>query len=94
MVKNRRGRAGPTLQPRAYREIQRLCKAAKNYGQASTFFSSLIHAAFTAYLLTPHDLQRVMTVLLSPAEFTLWKRGWKRLLNQLLLIKSLVALLC
>lgn len=40
--------------------------------------------AFTAHVLTTHDLKHMVTMLLSPTQYSLWEVGWKTLLNQLL----------
>lgn len=39
---------------------------------------------FSAHVLTLHNKQYIMTMLLSLMEYSLWELGWKRLLNQLL----------
>lgn len=77
-------RAGPRWELLAYGEVKELCKAAKAYRRSSPFFNSLIRATFTAHVITPHYLKHIMTVLLSPTEYTLQKGGMKRLLNQFL----------
>lgn len=79
-------RGGPTTktwEPIPYKEIKELCKAAKEHGRGSHFFRNLLEATFSAYTLVPHDIKNIINCILSPAEYMLWERHWKRHLKTL-----------
>ncbi|KAL2307782.1 hypothetical protein Nmel_000762, partial [Mimus melanotis] len=84
LVRYQRQGANPRHEPITYGEIKELCRAAKHHRRDSPYFNNIIWAVFTAHVLTLHNLKYVMTMLLSPTEYTLWEGGWKHILNQLL----------
>lgn len=67
-----------------YEQLRELCKAEKDFGRNSPYFKNLIQATFAANILIPHDIKNIMSCLLSPSEYMLWERSWKRLLQDLL----------
>lgn len=51
---------------------------AKEHGQGSHFFRNLLEVTFSAHMLIPHDIKNTVNFLLSPAEYMLWERHWKK----------------
>ncbi|XP_015481404.1 uncharacterized protein LOC107203630 isoform X1 [Parus major] len=65
------------------RELKELCKAAKEHRQGSHFFKNLVEATFSVHTLVLHDIKNIMNCLISPAEYMLWERHWKKNLKTL-----------
>lgn len=74
----------PRWEPFPFVHLRDLCKAQRDFGQESSYFKSLVWAAFITNILVPHDIKSIMSCILSPAEFLLWERSWKTLLRDLL----------
>lgn len=73
----KRGRSpGWELVP--YAQLKELCKAGKDYGRGSPYFKNLLQVTFSAHTLVPRDIKNIMSCLLSPAEYMLWERTWKK----------------
>lgn len=71
-------------EPSSYQNIKELCKEQKEFGRESEYFKSLLQATFSSNVLVPHDIKNLLSCLLSPAEYILWERAWKRFLRGLL----------
>lgn len=67
-----------------YMQLKELCKAAKDYGRGSPYFKNLLQITFSNFVLVPHDIKNIISCLLSPAEYMIWERAWKKQLRQLL----------
>ncbi|TRZ12793.1 hypothetical protein HGM15179_014317 [Zosterops borbonicus] len=61
-----------------FNELKELNKAAKEHGCGSHYFRHLLEATFAAHTLLPHDIRNIIGCLLTPAEYMLWERNWKR----------------
>ncbi|TRZ14259.1 hypothetical protein HGM15179_012841 [Zosterops borbonicus] len=72
-----------TWHPMPFSELKELNKAAKEHGRGSHYFRHLLETTFAAHTLLPHDVQNIIGCLLTPAEYLLWERNWKRQLATL-----------
>lgn len=59
-------------------------KRALQNSRDSPCFKNLFAATFSAHTMVPHDIRNILSCLLSPAEFILWERHWKKQLRDLL----------
>lgn len=50
--------------------------------EGTVYFKSVFNAIFTTNTLVPHDIKKITSCLLSPAEFLLWEELWKRQLTE------------
>lgn len=66
-----------------FNELKELNKAAKEHGRSSHYFRHLLGATFAAHTLLPHDIQNITGCLLTPAQYLLWERNWKKQLASL-----------
>lgn len=79
MVKQRRGqKRRATWNPMPFSELKELNKAAKEHGRGSHFLRHFLEATFAVHTLIPHDIRNPIGCLLTPAEYMLWERHWKR----------------
>lgn len=62
----------------SYRELKKLCKAAKHHGHQLPYFKNFLTMTYSAHTLMPHDVRHVMSILLSPTELLLWETVWKQ----------------
>lgn len=68
----------------SYGQLKELCKATKEHERGSHFFENLLEATFSVHTLIPHDIKNIISCLLSPVEYMLWERQWKKHLTTLL----------
>ncbi|XP_050842332.1 uncharacterized protein LOC127060969 [Serinus canaria] len=88
-VEYRQGRNGgesanKTWRPNSNKELVQLRNIAKEHGRGSHIFRNFLEAMFSAHVLLPHDIKNISHCLLSPAEYMLWERHWKKQLKTLL----------
>lgn len=83
---SRRAGTWVSWDPVPYQELKELSKAAKERGRGSHYFKNLLEAVFTLHMLISHDIKNTMQCVLSPAEYMLWERQWKRQLSTLVSI--------
>lgn len=55
-----------------------------DYGRGLPYLNNLLDATFTAHTIVPYELKQCMKIILSPAEFILWKGLWINKLDELL----------
>ena len=67
-----------------YQRKKELCKGHKEFGRKSEYFKGLLKATFSSNTLVPDDIKDLFACLLTQAEYLLWERTWKRLLQELL----------
>lgn len=79
-----RGEEESSLGTHSYQQLKELCKARKDYGRGLPYFKNLFQVTFSTHTPVPHDIKNVMSCLLSPAEYMLWERTWKKHLRGLL----------
>ncbi|TRZ07376.1 hypothetical protein HGM15179_019734 [Zosterops borbonicus] len=72
-----------TWHPVPFSELKELNKAAKEHGRGSHYFRHILEATFAAHTLLPHDIRNIIGCLLTPAEYLLWERNWKKQLATL-----------
>lgn len=70
--------------PFTYQSKKELWKAQKEFGRKSKYFKGLLKATFPSNVLVPSDLRDLFSCLLTPTEYLLWERIWKRLLREFL----------
>lgn len=64
-------------------KLKELHKAAKEHGRGSHYFRHLLEATSAVHTLLPHNIRNIISCLLTPAEYMLWERNWKRQLATL-----------
>ncbi|TRZ05649.1 hypothetical protein HGM15179_021458, partial [Zosterops borbonicus] len=72
-----------TWHPVPFSELKELNKAAKEHGRGSHYFRHILEATFAAHTLLPHNIRNIIGCLLTPAEYLLWERNWKKQLATL-----------
>ncbi|XP_054374450.1 uncharacterized protein LOC129047136, partial [Molothrus ater] len=87
-VEYKQGRNGgesaiKTWKANSNKELVQLRNIAKEHGRSSHIFRNFLEAMFSAHVLLPHDVKNISHCLLSPAEYLLWDRHWKRHLKTL-----------
>ncbi|XP_053839742.1 pseudouridylate synthase TRUB1 isoform X1 [Vidua macroura] len=78
------GRENPGWEPLSYESIKELCETQRDFGPKSPCFRGILRATLTSKTLVPADLKRLFSCLLTPSEYKLWERKWKRLAGNLL----------
>lgn len=58
--------------------LKELHKAGKEDGRGSHYFWQLLEATFAAHTLLRHNIRNIVGCLLTPADYLLWERYWKK----------------
>lgn len=85
VIYNRQG-ANPRSEPFSIAALKDLGKAAKEFGQNSSYFKSVFNATLDGTILVPSDLKSIFSNLLDEPEYLMWERTWKKSLKGLLTI--------
>lgn len=83
VIYNRQG-ASPRWEPFSIATLKDLGKAAKEFGQNSSYFKSVLNATLDGTTLVPADLKSIFSNLLDEPEFLVWERMWKKMIKGLL----------